>query len=168
MAKNNAWSNARIYDACLQLSIEDLKAERSNFFPSILETLNHILEVDQYYMDGLKEAGKGIEVFKTPHLSECTDLQNAQTASDLELIEFCLRLTESDLERTVTFDRGRRGQHPEEIGLTLLHLFQHQTHHRGQVHSMLSSTSVPPPQLDEFFVEFERHAEAEKFIDDRL
>ena len=52
----------------------------------------------------------------------------------------------------------------ETIGNTLLHLFQHQIHHRGQAHAMLAGTSVAPPQLDEFFLEFDRHPVAAKYI----
>ena len=44
---------------------------------------------------------------------------------------------------------------PETIGDLLAHLFQHQIHHRGQVHAMLSGTSVAPPQLDEYFLAFD-------------
>jgi len=46
----------------------------------------------------------------------------------------------------------------------LLHLFQHQIHHRGQAHAMLSATSVSPPQLDEFFASEEAPLRAEEFV----
>jgi len=49
-------------------------------------------------------------------------------------------------------NRGARVQ-VERVDRLLLHLFQHQVHHRGQAHAMLSATGVSPPQLDEFFVE---------------
>ncbi len=53
--------------------------------------------------------------------------------------------------------RGESGVMLETVGNTLLHLFQHQIHHRGQVHAIPSGTRVAPPQLDEFFLEFDRH-----------
>ena len=53
-------------------------------------------------------------------------------------------------------DREEDGIFHERIGDILAHLFQHQIHHRGQAHAMLSGTSVAPPQLDEFFLEYER------------
>jgi uncharacterized damage-inducible protein DinB len=59
-------------------------------------------------------------------------------------------LDPAGLERIVDVHRGNRIQH-ERMDRLLLHLFQHQIHHRGQAHGMLSDTPVPPPQLDEFF-----------------
>ena len=53
-------------------------------------------------------------------------------------------------------DRGEEGMIPERIGDLLAHLFIHQIHHRGQVHAMLSGTSVKPPQLDEFFLDYDK------------
>ncbi|MNP69928.1 DinB family protein [compost metagenome] len=47
----------------------------------------------------------------------------------------------------------------------LSHLFDHQIHHRGQVHAMLSDTSVRAPQLDEFFCEDEAHLRAQDFAE---
>lgn len=71
---------------------------------------------------------------------------------------FCERLCVEDdsddaLARRVPFDRGARGRPLDRIDRTLAHLFMHQTHHRGQVHAMLSGTAVAPPQLDEFLME---------------
>ena len=50
-------------------------------------------------------------------------------------------------------DRGADGLVPERLDAVLAHLFQHQIHHRGQAHAMLAGTDVPPPQLDEFFLD---------------
>ena len=61
---------------------------------------------------------------------------------------------------TVAIDRGARVQHDRRDDI-LSHVFQHQTHHRGQVHDMLSATSVKPPQLDEFIVGDDYAARAE-------
>ena len=54
-------------------------------------------------------------------------------------------------------DRGAAGLVPERLDAVLAHLFQHQIHHRGQAHAMLAGTDVPPPQLDEFFLDWDRH-----------
>ena len=53
--------------------------------------------------------------------------------------------------------RDPDGRPRERIDAMLAHLFQHQVHHRGQAHAMLAGTDVPPPQLDEFFLDFDRH-----------
>ncbi len=164
MARNNAYANEQLLEACCRLSQEDFEAQRTNFFPSIRETLNHILEVDRYYLDALKEEGKGLSVFETPHLATARELRAEQEGTDRELIGFCDGLSEEDLDGSIAQDRGRDGIFHETVAGTLLHLFQHQIHHRGQVHAMLAGTDVAPPQLDEFFLEFDRHPAARKYI----
>ena len=164
MARNNAYANERLYEACCRLSQEAFEAERTNFFPSIRETLNHNWEVDRYYLDALREEGRGLSVFDAPHLETAAELKEAQALLDRMLIAFCDSLTKTDLSRKIAQDRGRNGRFEETVANTLLHLFQHQTHHRGQVHAMLAGTDVAPPQLDEFFLDFDRHPAAEKYL----
>jgi uncharacterized damage-inducible protein DinB len=69
---------------------------------------------------------------------------------DRRLIGFCETLTPARLEDTVRINRETRVQN-ERCDRLLMHLFQHDIHHRGQAHAMLAGTSVTPPQLDEFF-----------------
>ncbi len=156
MAENNRWSNDRLHRAVLALKPGEFEAERTSFFPSIRATLNHILSVDIYYHDMLVEGGVGLRVFDTfTDFDDPAKLADAQEAQDEKLIACCRSLDAADLDRRVPTDRGDDGQIPERIGDLLAHLFLHQIHHRGQVHSMLSGTSVKPPQLDEFFLNFD-------------
>ncbi|KAA0017609.1 damage-inducible protein DinB [Salinicola corii] len=148
----NLWSNHRLLKACAPLSVAELKARRSSFFPSIHATLNHILVVDAYYIDALEGGTLGQRAFEdeTPHAS-VDALWPAQEALDRRLIAVCEALTPSTLAENVTLQRAERRQ-LEPAHRVLAHLFVHQTHHRGQVHAMLSETDVAPPQLDEFFL----------------
>jgi uncharacterized damage-inducible protein DinB len=152
-ARNNAWSNHRLLKACGQLSQREFEATRVSFFPSLQKTLNHILIVDWYYLDGLEQGGRGpatyAEELPFPRLPE---LAAAQRESDARLVHFCDALVESDLERVVVLDRGEHGLTREAVHALLAHLFVHQIHHRGQAHAMLAGTPVAPPQLDEFFL----------------
>ncbi|MFD2058291.1 DinB family protein [Mesorhizobium calcicola] len=166
MARNNLWSNDRLYRAVLSLQPGEFEAERTSFFPSIKATLNHILAVDYLYLDFLEEGGVGaaahddFEPFDEPQ-----PLFAAQVAVDRRLIAFCDGLTEADLDRRVITDRREDGMIPERIGDILAHVFLHDIHHRGQVHAMLSGTSVAPPQLDEFLLDYDiklRKAEVER------
>ncbi|MBS8261051.1 damage-inducible protein DinB [Roseibium polysiphoniae] len=161
-ARNNVWANQRLYDACCQLSQIEFDAGRSGFFPSIRETLQHILAVDRYYLDALKEEGRGLSLYDDLLPRTAAELQAMQGEVDAALITFCDALSPDDLTKSVDQDRGEKGVRRERIDRTLLHLFQHQIHHRGQAHAMLSRTSVAPPQLDEFFLEFDRHDAAQK------
>jgi len=77
-------------------------------------------------------------------------LRPAQADVDRRLIRWCDGLDEAGPDRIIHVHRGSRIQ-TERADRLLLHLFQHQVHHRGQAHAMLSATSVPPPQLDEFY-----------------
>jgi uncharacterized damage-inducible protein DinB len=153
-ARNNAWANHRLYAACEELSPEDLHAARTSFFPTIAKTLNHILIVDWYYVDALLDEGRGLRVFErgSAPFAELAPLREAQRAVDKKLISFVERLvSDSDLDKDVRIERRDRIQ-TESAGNVLLHLFEHQIHHRGQVHAMLAGTKVKPPQLDEFFL----------------
>ena len=151
MARNNAWSNARLLEACARLSDGAFAAPRVSFFPSLQMTLNHILLVDRYYLADLNGEGRKIQQNKIP-FPRANDLATAQSASDRELVAFCDALTEADLDRIVPIDRNDGITYRETTGAILVHLFVHQIHHRGQAHAMLAGTEVAPPQLDEFFL----------------
>lgn len=156
MARNNLWSNDRLYRAVSALQPGEFEAVRTSFFPSIKETLNHILLVDHFYLDMLEEGGVGRRLFdRWRDFDDVSELAAAQAAFDERLVAFCDLLDADDLDHRVATDRGEAGSIPERIGDLLAHLFIHQIHHRGQVHAMLSGTSVPPPQLDEFFLDYD-------------
>jgi uncharacterized damage-inducible protein DinB len=154
MARNNLWSNDRLYRAVLALKPGEFEAERTSFFPSIRETLNHVLAVDRLYMDFLTDGGLGAAAYDDyVPFDNATDLAAAQVDFDRKLVAFCDSLSEADLDRRVITDRREDGMIPEKIGDILTHVFLHDIHHRGQVHAMLSGTSTAPPQLDEFLLE---------------
>ncbi|MBI6898698.1 DinB family protein [Pseudomonas putida] len=169
-AYNNGWANHRLYKACLQLTQDEFVAPRCSFFPSIKATLNHLLTVDWFYLDALECEQRGEapdpdgERFFVPEqpFATCTDLQAQQAQADQRLIAYCRQLRDDQLGRYVSIVRPERMQHEPRLRL-LSHLFEHQIHHRGQVHAMLSDTSVRPPQLDEFFCEEEASLRAEDF-----
>ncbi|HSC00239.1 MAG TPA: DinB family protein, partial [Burkholderiaceae bacterium] len=82
-----------------------------------------------------------------------------QAESDERLIAFCDRLDAAGLDAVVEMERADHVQR-DRVAHVLAHLFNHQTHHRGQAHAMLSGTSVKPPQLDEFMMPSEAHLRA--------
>lgn len=157
MAGNNAFANARLLAACARLDAAAFAATRVGFFPSLMLTLNHNLSVDRYYLDALEEVGGAYEGFA---IVSPTALEAAQAAEDRRLIRFCEGLTDEALTREVATDRGADGRVMERVDHLLLHLFQHQIHHRGQAHAMLAGTDVAPPQLDEFYLRYDRGPDA--------
>ena len=151
MAYNNAWANHRLLGACARLSQQEFEAPRSGFFPSLKATLNHILVIDWFYVDGLEGGWLGPKAWANPEpCATVADLQREQAAVDKRLIAVCEGLVEPSLSRDVKINRDTRIQ-IDRCDRLLLHVFQHQIHHRGQAHAMLSGTAVKPPQLDEFF-----------------
>ncbi len=165
MAHNNAWANHRLLSACAVLSQETFEAERTGFFPSIRHTLNHILYVDWFYVDALEGGRLGPEAWAEEiPCPTVADLAREQAAVDRRLIALCDGLTAGGLAVPVTLNRGARDQ-VERADRVLLHLFQHQIHHRGQAHAMLSATDVAPPQLDEFFMADEARLRAADFAE---
>jgi len=151
MARNNAWSNARLHGACAQLSEEEFTAERISFFPSLQLTLNHILIVDRAYLADLNGTGRFLSKVELP-FPRAVDVATAQMQTDLELVTFYDGLGANALDRVVAINRGDGVSYRGPSGAILAHLFIHQIHHRGQAHAMLAGTCVSPPQLDEFFL----------------
>jgi uncharacterized damage-inducible protein DinB len=164
-AHNNAWANQRLLAACSGLSQADFEARRSGFFPSIQRTLNHVYVIDLFYVDALEGGWLGPQAWQNqvPHPS-LSGLKDAQAAMDRRLLAVCDALTPELLEGFVRVNRDTRVQ-IERRDRLLMHLFQHQIHHRGQAHAMLSETNVAPPQLDEFFAEEEAPLRAAEFGD---
>ena len=183
MACNNAWANHRLLGAVGQLSQADFEAPRVGFFPSLRDTLNHLVTVDWLYVDALERAlthqpphpepGR----FFTPEVpfATCAALRDAQHAVDQRLIALTRRLAvspsaavpsleEAQLDTPVGI-RRTRGLVFETASRILAHLFQHQLHHRGQAHAMLAGTAVAPPQLDEFFCADEAHLRADELAE---
>lgn len=164
-AYNNAWCNHRLLTACSALTVEEFQAGRAGFFPSLPQTLNHILIVDWFYVDALEGGMLGPKAWESEMpCPELPQLHRAQRAVDQRLISVCDALTPERLDRTVTINRGAQLQ-SERCDRLLMHLFQHQVHHRGQAHTMLSAAGLKPPQLDEFFSAAEAPLRAAEFAE---
>ena len=151
MAYNNAWANHRLLAACVGLTQTEFEAPRTSFFPSIQATLNHNLIVDRFYVDALEGGTLGPAAWANPvPCPTLPELRREQAAIDRRLIAWRGALDDDGPDRIIWAHHGDHVQ-SERADRLLLHLFQHQIHHRGQAHTMLSGTHVPPPQLDEFF-----------------
>ena len=155
-AYNNAWANFRLLSACQKLSRAEFDQARTSFFPSLKATLNHNLCVDWFYVDALEGGSLGPAAFADDEpCSTAQELEVEQRAVDQRLIDHCTALSPDAFHATIRINRGKETQ-KERTDRLLLHLFQHQIHHRGQAHAMLAGTRVKPPQLDEFLMSGDR------------
>jgi uncharacterized damage-inducible protein DinB len=151
MAAYNTEMNRRIYGAALRLPDEERRADRGLFWRSIHGTLNHVLWGDRVSLKRLG-AGEGstAPVAESDRLFDgFDDLWSARQALDAEIATWAEALAPVDLDGdldwwSVSMDR----QMVTPRAILVMQLFNHQTHHRGQVHDMLSQTAVPPPVLD--------------------
>jgi uncharacterized damage-inducible protein DinB len=152
-AHANRLANRRLQGTLANLSTSELHSKRTSFFPTIVGTLNHLLAVDRYYIAALHGEPDMESSYRrfAPH-DELNSYASAQDASDVKLISFCDKLDDAGANAVVHMLHGDDPTKSDLACLVLNHLFMHQTHHRGQVHSMLSGTHVKPPQLDEFIL----------------
>ncbi|HRI18378.1 MAG TPA: DinB family protein [Burkholderiaceae bacterium] len=160
-ARANALANHRLHAAMAALADADFHAPRVSFFPSLAATLNHILAVDLYYVGALHGDTDLVQKYRAfIPAATLAELATRQRASDARLIAWCDALEgDAAADAVIAMERRDHVQH-ERAGHVLAHLFMHQTHHRGQVHAMLSGTAVSPPQLDEFMMPSEAQLRA--------
>jgi len=151
-AENNAWSNHRLYVACTALPPEAYFAKRPCFFGSIHNTLYHLLLVDHRYMERIEGRLPPDELpGDMPH-GDLAAITASQRAADRRLIDLVRGFDDTRLSEPVRIVDQAGGVWFDPLHRVLAHLFVHQVHHRGQVHDLLSQTSVAPPQLDEFYL----------------
>ncbi len=151
-AHANRLANRRLHEAMAALSDAEFHAPRTSFFPSLAQTLNHLLVVDLYYIGALHGDAGLVRLYRDfMPAATLAELAARQRESDERLIRFCDSLDDAGCDALVDMDRGTHVQR-DRAGHVLAHLFMHQTHHRGQAHAMLAGTTVAPPQLDEFLM----------------
>jgi uncharacterized damage-inducible protein DinB len=154
----NRLANHRLHEVMRTLSRDDYHAPRTSFFPSLAETLDHILAVDLYYLAALHREPDMERVWDlAPRCDTVAELARAQAMADARFIAHVGSLSAPALDDVVEMDRGEGRIQRDKRGHVIAHLLNHQVHHRGQVHAMLAGTSVSAPQLDEFLMPSESH-----------
>jgi uncharacterized damage-inducible protein DinB len=149
LALYNRWANARLYTACADLSDAERKAPRKAFFGSIHGTLNHIMVGDRIWMSRIQPGSEPLVIrLDTELYSDFAGLRREREALDRVIIDFVDAQSEEAIAGKVRYATTSGAPQEMPLGLILQHFFNHQTHHRGQVHDMLSQTPVAPPPLD--------------------
>jgi uncharacterized damage-inducible protein DinB len=150
LAHNARLANRRLSKACMALQPGEWEAERTSFFPSLKLTMVHLLDADRWYFDLLRGSEPALP---SPVTARATAVEFAgeRDAADAWMVEFAEQLKPGDLARNVVIPWPNKTLH-ESLADALLHVFTHGQHHRGQIHAMLSGTSIKPPQIDEFIL----------------
>jgi uncharacterized damage-inducible protein DinB len=123
-------------------------APRTGFFPSLLKTLNHILVGDQVWIGRLDGTGSNITSLDQVLHTDLATLKAARIAMDNRIVAFVDAVAPAQLEEDLVYRTMAGDPMRTQVARVLAHFFNHQTHHRGQAHAMLSSTEVAPPSLD--------------------
>ncbi len=148
LARYNRLANERLYAACAELSDAERKRPRAAFFGSIHGTLNHILLGDRIWMGRFAGRDMPSTALDTILYEDFAELRAARAAMDADIEAFVAGLGAEFLAGSVRYVNNAGAACEDPVAVLLPHLFNHQTHHRGQVHGLLSQTAVAPPSLD--------------------
>jgi len=148
-AHYNAWANTRVYEAAARLSDQQYRADRGAFFKSVHGTLNHLLVTDRIWMQRFTGEGDAPNRLDAILFEAFDELRAAREAEDRRIVRFAEGLDDRRIQGTIKY---RRVSSPEQfeqaLAPALAHWFNHQTHHRGQVHALLTGLLGQAPELD--------------------
>jgi uncharacterized damage-inducible protein DinB len=148
----NAWANSRLYDAAARLTSEQFRADRGAFFKSVHGTLNHLLVTDRIWMQRFTGQGEAPYRLDTILFEAFDDLRAAREAEDRRIVDFVDGLDDFSIAGTIKYRRvSSPEQFEQQLAPALAHWFNHQTHHRGQVHALLTGLTGEAPELDLLF-----------------
>ncbi len=151
MAAYNSWQNTSLYDAAETLDPAERLADRGAFFGSIQATLNHLLWGDQIWMsrfDGWEKPAVSI-AGSTGLYADWVALRAARAKADAGIAAWAATLTVERLAQDLTWYSGAAGRElTRPMWQLVAHLFNHQTHHRGQAHGLLTAAGAKPADTD--------------------
>jgi uncharacterized damage-inducible protein DinB len=154
LATYNQWMNRKLYEAAAGLPEEEAKRDRGAFFKSIFGTLNHIAIADIVWFKRIASAFPGLaslqclEQLPVPNFPDkplrdsLAELADLRTTLDQAIIAFCAELPPSRLDEAFEWASSKGVPNRKLLGDTLLHVFNHQTHHRGQATTLFSQMGI--------------------------
>jgi len=151
MARYNSWQNHQIAVAMAALSPAELFADRGAFFGSLLKTASHLLWGDLIWMSRFEGgvAPEGGIAHSTSLVGNLAEWQVQRMALDARIECWAEGLTPDDMAGDLTWYSGASGREMSKPkALLYIHMFNHQTHHRGQIHAMLTAAGQRPGDTD--------------------
>jgi uncharacterized damage-inducible protein DinB len=154
-ARYNAWENSQLIDIVNGMTAAELALDRSAFFGSILGTLSHIVWGDLAWMSRLEggemPAGKLAETNEFIQVGADWCVERKRT--DIRISQWVSGLSDADLQGDLTWYSSAAGRDvTKPKAMCVAHMFNHQTHHRGQVHAMLTAAGKTAPVSDIVFM----------------
>lgn len=149
LAAYNAWMNVKLYDAAARLPVDELMAERGAFFGSIFGTLNHLVVADTIWLKRVAQGGvhsAGLDPvpgWPTPTAldqrlhDDLPALRQRRNELDATIQQWVGSLTAAHLAQVLTYANTKGVVSHKRLGHVLTHIFNHQTHHRGQATTLL-------------------------------
>lgn len=148
MARYNAWANGRLYAAAEGLSDSEWAADCGLFFRSVQGTLNHLLVTDRIWLHRITGTGETyLDLAALPY-PRLADLKRHRDAEDARINAFVESLDAAKLAAEFVYANMAGEPQRSPLWQTLVHLFNHQAHHRGQAHAGLTHLGKNPPGFD--------------------
>jgi uncharacterized damage-inducible protein DinB len=148
LARYNKVANERLYEQCGKLDVAEYRRERPGSFGSIHALLNHTLLGDRIWMSRFAGGGSTTPPLNTVLFETFAELSTARIEEDAGIESFFKSVDDGFVTRSLRYRNSLGKDCENSAPHAVLHFFNHQTHHRGQVHVMLSQTDVRPPSLD--------------------
>ena len=151
LAAYNAWANRLLYAAVTELSEDELHRDTGAFFGSVFATLSHILVADRVWLNRFTGEGPVQTRLDEILFDDSGALSAAREVEDERIIRYVEGLSEADLASTFSYRTITGAQDiTQPLAPALSHFFNHQTHHRGQTHALLSAIAgnEAAPSLD--------------------
>jgi uncharacterized damage-inducible protein DinB len=148
LAAYNRWANSRLYEAAFALSESDYRRDVGAFFKSLHGTLNHLLLTDRIWLKRLTGEGEHPNRLDAIIYQERRALALARADEDDRISRYVASLDPALLDGRQRYANTAGKLFEDSRADILVHLFNHQTHHRGQAHGILSLCGQQPPSLD--------------------
>ena len=149
MAQYNRWMNERLYAVCAEIPDVERKRDRDAFFASIHGTFNHLLLGDRLWLGRFTARPFSVDSLDQELYADFDELREERAQTDGDILAFSETLDEDALARDFAFTTiVDPGEHRFPFRHVLLHFFNHQTHHRGQVTTLIKQAGYEPGVTD--------------------
>ncbi|MDR6633973.1 putative damage-inducible protein DinB [Phyllobacterium sp. 1468] len=162
LAAYNRWVNQRLYAAAAELDDEEYRRDVRAFFTSLHGTLNHLLVTDRIWLYRFTGEGDAPKALDATLFEKLDALKAAREKEDARIIDWVNGLDSTDIAGRFTYTTvSDMRTISQRLAPALAHLFNHQTHHRGQAHAILTALGKAAPSFD--LIQFQRTEEGRPY-----